>query len=177
MASMDRAAASQAIAERFMQHAALLTHGADKGPISAYWPIRSEVDPLPLLAMLAGAGMATSLPVVTHPTLSFRLWRPGDPVVDAGFGTSGPSAHGRECAPAIVLVPCLAFDRGGGRLGYGAGHFDRALERLRANAPTRVVALAFAAQQVESTFGEAHDQPLDAIVTERELILPQSLLP
>ncbi|GHE59980.1 5-formyltetrahydrofolate cyclo-ligase [Camelimonas fluminis] len=165
----ERAAASRAIAARFMAHAR--DFHVD-GVVSAYWPIRSEIDPLPLLQALAAAGFATSLPVVAHPTLVFRIWRPGDPLVDAGFGTRGPSGEAPECAPALALVPCLAFDRAGGRLGYGAGHFDRALERLRATGPVRAVALAFAAQEVASAFSEAHDQPLDAIVTERELIRP-----
>lgn len=182
-----RAAASRAIADRFMTHwladkswlgsrSWINASGPDNaaaGPVvSAYWPIRSEVDPLPLLQALAQSGVATSLPVVAHPTLIFRLWRPGDPLDVAGFGTHGPPDGAPECAPSLVLVPCLAFDRAGGRLGYGAGHFDRALERLRAAGPTRVVALAFADQEVASTCSEAHDQPLDAIVTERELILP-----
>lgn len=140
--------------------------------ISAYWPIHSELDPLPLLAALAEAGVATSLPVVAHPSLIFRLWRPGDELVDAGFGTRGPAAHAEVCAPTVVLTPCLAFDRAGGRLGYGAGHFDRALQRLRNAAPTRAVAVAFAAQEAPSTFSEPHDQPLDAIVTEQGVIFP-----
>lgn len=171
----ERAAASRAIAARFMAQAQDFMLAQDlpvDSVISAYWPIRSEIDPLPLLQALAAAGFATSLPVVAHPTLMFRLWRPGDPLVDAGFGTRGPRPEAPECAPALALVPCLAFDRAGGRLGYGAGHFDRALERLRAAGPVRVVALAFAAQEVASTFSEPHDQPLDAIVTEGELIRP-----
>jgi len=169
VAPAERDAASRAIAARFMAHVGDFHIG---GVVSAYWPIRSEIDPLPLLQALAAAGFATSLPVVAHPTLIFRLWRPGDPLVDAGFGTRGPGAEAPECSPSLALVPCLAFDRSGGRLGYGAGHFDRALERLRAAGPVQAVALAFAAQEVASAFSEAHDQPLDAIVTERELIRP-----
>lgn len=173
-----RAAASAAIAGRFLEAGFLgnaQAFNANGGVIAGYWPIRSEATPLPLLHALAVAGFATSLPVVAHPTLIFRRWSPEDALVDAGFGTFGPADNAPECAPTLVLVPCLAFDRSGGRLGYGAGHFDRALARLRQNGPVRVVALAFAAQEVASVFAEAHDQPLDAIVTERELIWPTSL--
>lgn len=174
IAPAARAEHARVIARRFMDELLpRLVGAAPVSVISAYWPIRSEVDPQPLLELLAQAGYVTCLPVVAHPRLIFRVWRPGDPLADADFGTRGPTAGAPERDPDLVVTPCLAFDRDGGRLGYGAGHFDRALARLRAARPgVRAVALAFAAQERVTTFSQPHDQPLDAIVTERELVLP-----
>ncbi|GGC64406.1 5-formyltetrahydrofolate cyclo-ligase [Chelatococcus reniformis] len=166
-----RAAAAQAIAA----NALLLPHlgqAALEGPVAGYWPIRSEVDPRPLMVALASRGAALCLPVVAAPTLRFRAYGAGDPLHDAGFGTRGPSPEALDVSPRILLVPCLAFDRRGGRLGYGAGHYDRALARLAAEGPVVAIALAFATQEVEQVPTEAHDRPLDAIVTEREWVSP-----
>lgn len=166
-----RAAASHAIAANALL-LPQLGHGSAEGAVAGYWPIRSEVDPRPLMTVLASRGTALCLPVVAEPTLRFRAYAPGDPLHDAGFGTRGPSPEALEVSPRVLLVPCVAFDRDGGRLGYGAGHYDRALARLAAHGPVIAIALAFAAQEVEQVPAEAHDRPLDAIVTEREWVSP-----
>ena len=97
--------------------------------------------------------------------LAFRLWRPGDALIPERFGTARPT--GEERAPDFLLVPLLAFDRRGGRLGYGAGYYDRTLPLL---APCFAMGCAFAAQEVPAVPMGPYDIPLDAIATEREVI-------
>jgi 5-formyltetrahydrofolate cyclo-ligase len=134
--------------------------------VSGFLPIRSEIDPRPAMAALAARGHRLALPCVTPDGLVFRLWRPGDPLRKAGFGLSEPEAAAPAVDPDIMLVPLAAFDRRGHRIGYGAGHYDRAIARLSAMRRPLAVGLSFAAQEVEQVPDEPHDQPLDAIVTE-----------
>lgn len=140
--------------------------------VAGYWPIGGELDCRPLLDCLAGIGWACALPVATAAAapLLFRRWRSGDELVVGRHGVREP----RECAeavtPAVALVPLLAFDRAGHRLGYGAGYYDRTLEGLRARGPVRAIGLAFAAQELPELPAEPHDQRLDWIVTERGAI-------
>lgn len=157
-----RHAASLAIRDR----ALALDLLADASPVGAYWPIRSEVDVRPLLEALIARGQDAALPQILHPHLSFRLWKPGDPLVHGGFKVSEPGPDAPECTPRALLVPLAAFDRRGGRVGYGKGHFDRAIAALRERGPLVAVGLAFAAQEVGQVPQEAHDQRLDAVVTE-----------
>ena len=138
----------------------------ETSPVGAYWPIRSEVDVRPLLEALIARGQDAALPQILHPHLSFRLWRPGDPLVHGGFKVGEPGPDAPECTPRALLVPLAAFDRHGGRVGYGKGHFDRAIAALRSRGPLVAVGLAFAAQEVERVPQEAHDQRLDAVLTE-----------
>jgi 5-formyltetrahydrofolate cyclo-ligase len=177
MARRRKAAASAAdagvaggrLADRF-EAALALPAGA---PVSGYWPIGSEIDVRPLLERLARAGHPLGLPVVEgrgRPLL-FRAWRPGEPLEPAGFGLAQPPADRPVVTPRVLLVPLLAFDRAGWRLGYGGGFYDRTLERLRAVEPaTLAVGLAWAAQEVERVPLEPTDQRLDWIVTEAEAI-------
>jgi 5-formyltetrahydrofolate cyclo-ligase len=171
LASDWRAEASRAIAQRALD----LPELTSSGPVACYWPIRSEVDPRPLGEMLAGRGLALALPVVTSDGLVFRVWRPGDPLEAAGFGTMGPLASAPAIRPAVLLVPLAAFDRACHRIGYGAGFYDRAIEILRASGPLTMIGLAFAAQEVEHVPAEPHDRALDAIVTEAGVIRPAML--
>lgn len=142
--------------------------------VSAYWPFRSEIDPRPLMQRLAALGCRIALPVtpkkgVAQP-LRFHLWTPGTALAPRSFGVHEPGADAEEVRPDLLLVPLLAFDRHGGRLGYGAGHYDRTLEALRETRAVTAIGLAYAAQEVERLPIEAHDQPLDAILTERAYI-------
>ena len=135
--------------------------------VAAYWPIRSEIDPRPLLFALHERGGRMALPVAVGEGLAFReLTRTGD-LAPAGFGTLAPPEGAPELVPDFVLVPLAAFDAGGSRLGYGRGYYDRAIAALRAggHAP-RLVGLAFAAQEAERVPTEAHDAPLDGVLTE-----------
>ena len=143
------------------------------GPVvSVFLPIRDEPDTRPLLARLAAAGFATALPV-TPPRgepLMFGAWRSGEPLAAGRFGTAEPTAGAPLVDPDLLFVPLAAFDRRGFRLGYGAGYYDGALERLRRHKPVLAVGVAFAAQEVESVPTEPHDQRLDAVLTEAGLL-------
>jgi 5-formyltetrahydrofolate cyclo-ligase len=144
----------------------------EPGVISAFFPIGSEIDPLPLLADLREKGHESALPIVAAngEPLVFRCWAPGDDMASGPLGVQEPLESAREVAPDILLIPLLAFDRRGSRLGYGGGFYDRTLERLRANGRPVAVGIAFAGQEVDVVPVAAYDQPLDWIVTEREAI-------
>lgn len=161
-----RERASQRIAVRALAFPALegLT------PVGAYWPIRSEVDPRPLLEALTARGQDVALSRIVHPHLSFRRWQPGDELEKGTFGVRQPSPDAPLVSPRALLVPLAAFDRRGGRIGYGKGHFDRAIKALEAQHPLLVVGLAYSAQEIDDVPVEPHDHPLDAVVTENELI-------
>jgi 5-formyltetrahydrofolate cyclo-ligase len=140
--------------------------------VSAYWPIRSEVDPGGLLARLRHAGIVVALPIILdRRELQFREWRADADLVPAGFGTSEPPADAAVVEPDVVLMPLAGFDRQRHRLGYGKGHYDKAIARLRAGgfAP-QLIGLAFSVQEVPAIPFETHDIRLDAIVTERDTV-------
>ena len=143
-------------------------------PVGGYWPIRSEVDPRPLMRALLRRGQDVALSQILHPRLSWRLWRPGDPLIKGGFGVREPGPDAPECFPVALLVPLAAFDRNGGRVGYGKGHFDRAIAALSEMHPVTTIGLAYAAQEIERAPAEAHDRRLDLIVTEAEVIRPEA---
>lgn len=140
--------------------------------VAGYLPIGGELDVHPLMAALAERGCPLALPVVTGPTapLVFRAWRPGDPLEDGPFGTRQPPAAAPLVHPAWILVPLLAFDRRGYRLGQGGGFYDRTLAAADQDPPV-ALGLAFAAQAVEALPIEPHDRPLAAVATEAGLIL------
>ena len=138
---------------------------------SGYWPIRSEIDPRPLMLGLAESGRLCCLPAVIGPgVLQFRAWDHREALVDGPLGTSHPSETGAVALPDLLLVPLLAFDRRRQRLGYGAGHYDATLTALRAEKPVLAVGVAYAAQEVPEVPTDPWDQPLDLILTEAEII-------
>ncbi len=139
-------------------------------PVGGYWPIRSEVDPRPLMRRLLKRGQDVALSQILHPRLSWRLWRPGDPLIKGGFGVREPGPDAPECFPVALLVPLAAFDRRGGRVGYGKGHFDRSIAALSEMHPVLTIGLAYAAQEIEAVPAEDHDRVLDLVVTEAEVI-------
>lgn len=141
------------------------------GPVAFYWPIRTEIDPRPAMALAASRG-PVCLPV-THGRgpLTFRSWIPGMGLARDDFGTEYP-ANGPDIRPETLVVPLLAFDRRGHRLGYGAGHYDRTLEGLRRDGPIMAIGFAYAAQEIPHCPDEPTDQPLDLIVTERDVVYP-----
>lgn len=145
---------------------------ADGQVIAGYMSIRTELDPRPAMAALA-ARAAVCVPVIDRPgaPLRFRAWTPDCAMVDGPFGARVPAA-GDWLVPNILIVPLVAFDRTGNRLGYGGGFYDRTLAGLRAAAPARAIGYAFAAQEVAGVPVEPTDQPLDAIVTEAGVIRP-----
>lgn len=139
------------------------------GPIiSGYLPIGSEIDPMPLLARLAGQGATITLPRIDEDgQMSFRLWNEGDALESGNFGLRQPLDDAPRALPTLLLVPLLAFDKLGNRLGYGRGHYDKALEELRAEGRVFACGLAFYAQMLDDLPVEPHDQPLDWAMTER----------
>lgn len=132
----------------------------------------SEIDPVPLMMRLAELGAEPALPraVSREEALEFRLWDTRTALEPDAFGIPAPPAWADTVEPDLVICPLLAFDRRGGRLGQGAGHYDRTLSNLRATKPVFVLGLAFAGQEVDALPVETHDQPLDAILTETGFI-------
>ena len=141
-------------------------------PIALYAPLAGELDCLPLLHRLAAAGYPTLLPVTQGKArpLRFHLWRPGDPLVAGPYGLKHPRAEAPELVPKIVFSPLLGFDGQGGRLGYGGGYYDATLAHLRRSHPVLAGGLAFSFQKIDAIPLEAHDQRLDFVLTEEELL-------
>lgn len=139
--------------------------------VSGFLPIRSEVDLRPAMAALRERGARLCLPVVLdRETIVFRELVRGAGLVDTGFGTTGPGPEAEVLDPALMLVPLAAFDASGNRIGYGAGHYDRAIARLRArDIEPRLIGVAFDCQEVEAVPAEPHDVPLGAVLTESGL--------
>lgn len=136
--------------------------------VGGYHAQGGEMDPLPLLRRLAAAGAKLALPMAAAAgvPLVFRAWSEGDTLEPDAFGIPSPTKAQKEVRPDLIIAPVLAFDRRGGRLGQGAGCFDRTLALARAQGAVFVVGLAFAGQEVEVAPIEPHDQGLDAILTE-----------
>ena len=145
--------------------------------ISGFWPIRSEADIRPLMAHLRTRGARLCLPVVLdRETIIFRELVVGAPVVKTGFGTTGPGPEAPVLDPDVLLVPLSAFDRTGHRIGYGAGHYDRAIDRLKGKGRVpKLIGIAFDCQEVASVPAEPHDVPLDGILTESGLSMFQQV--
>jgi len=163
MPADQRAAASAGL----QSESGMIAQEAGAAVVSGFWPIREEIDPRGLLEALHGLGVALALPVVTGEGLVFRAWRLGDVLVPAGFGLLQPSTEAPVVEPAVMLVPLLGFDRGGGRIGYGRGYYDGAIARLR---PRLTIGLAFAVQEVATVPREPHDMALDRVLTENGMI-------
>lgn len=146
---------------------------ASGATVAGYWPLDGEIDPRPLMAALAGLGHRLALPVVAERggLLEFRRWSPGEALEPGPHGTRHPPAQAGTVAPAALLVPLLAFDRRGFRLGYGGGYYDRTLAELRRGGSILAVGLAFAAQEVERVPADPWDMPLDLVATEQGVIV------
>ncbi|MBT0956187.1 5-formyltetrahydrofolate cyclo-ligase [Alphaproteobacteria bacterium KMM 3653] len=139
-------------------------------PLAGYLPIRTEISPLAAMAEAAAHGpVAVPVIVAKGAALEFSRWEP-DAALRAGpFGTRVPEVDD-FITPEVVIVPLVAWTRSGERLGYGGGFYDRTLEGLRARGPVLAIGFAFGAQEAESLPMEPTDQPLDMIVTEREIV-------
>ena len=139
-------------------------------PLAGYMPIRTEISPLPAMDEAAAHG-AVGVPVIEAAglPLDFSRWTPGCALRTGPFGAQVPELDD-FFEPEIVIVPLVAWDRAGGRLGYGGGFYDRTLERLRARRATLAIGFAFGAQEAADLPLEATDQPLDMMVTEAEVI-------
>lgn len=159
----QRAAAAQAIVAQ--EFPVAVKPGAI---VSGYWPIRAELDPLPLMHRLEAQGAQLALPVIMgrDQPLIFRAWNADAQLLRGQFGIMEPSPQSPAVLPDIVLVPLAAFDRLGHRIGYGAGHYDRTFEALRAAKPITAIGIAFAVQEIDAVPAEPHDVQLDYVLTE-----------
>ncbi|WP_373087425.1 5-formyltetrahydrofolate cyclo-ligase [Sneathiella sp.] len=140
----------------------------EKTIVSLYWPLGSELDTRPLLHQLHERGAICALPVVDrkdHP-LRFRAWEPDTVLEPGSFKTLVPSKSAKFLTPAVVVIPFLAFDADGYRLGYGGGFYDRTLDKLRWEQGCLAVGFGYAAQQVAKVVTDPFDQKLDWVVTE-----------
>ncbi|KQV31582.1 5-formyltetrahydrofolate cyclo-ligase [Rhizobium sp. Root1203] len=139
--------------------------------VSGFLPIRSEADTRPLMARFQARGARLCVPaILDRQTIVFRELVRGAPLVGTGFGTSGPGPDAPVLDPEILLVPLSAFDRRGHRIGYGAGHYDRAIDRLKQKGMhPKLIGIAFDCQEVAHVPAEPHDVSLDAILTESGL--------
>jgi 5-formyltetrahydrofolate cyclo-ligase len=146
-------------------------------PLAGYMPMRTEIDCLPAMAGHLAAGGAVGVPVILAAAtpLQFRAWSPDARMVAGEFGALIP-ADGDWVVPEVLIVPLLSFDRRGFRLGYGGGFYDRTLEGLRTRGPVTAIGYAYAAQEVDDVPIEPTDQPLDMIVTEAGVIMPERAL-
>jgi 5-formyltetrahydrofolate cyclo-ligase len=132
--------------------------------LSGFMPIRTEIDPVPVMADWTGS---VGVPVIQGKgqALVFHRWTPGCEMVVGPFGAQVP-AGAQEVIPQVLIVPLVAFDGKGNRLGYGGGFYDRTLEALRQQRDTIAIGYAYSAQMADDLPLEATDQPLDFMVTE-----------
>jgi 5-formyltetrahydrofolate cyclo-ligase len=163
----ERAAAADAIAARMFP----VPIPAD-AVVSGYSPMKSELNPVPLMRMLADLGARLALPVVQGrgKPLIMRAWTFGAPLSSGVWGIREPTADAPEVFPDIMLVPLATFDRAGHRIGYGAGYYDMTIARIRAMKNVIAIGLAFAAQESDNIPAEPHDAPLDLVLTEKDVI-------
>jgi 5-formyltetrahydrofolate cyclo-ligase len=162
-----RRAAAEAIATR--KFPLVLAPGTI---VSGFMPLKSEINPLPLMRALADAGAALALPVVAGrgKPLVMRSWQWGEPLGAGVWGIREPKPEAAQVEPDILLVPLLAFDRAGQRIGYGAGYYDLTIAALRARKAVAAIGVAFAAQEIAAVPATPHDARLDLVLTEREVI-------
>lgn len=158
----ERAEAAQLAAKHFFEGIVLRPSDV----VAAYWRIRDELDCQPILVRLMDSNQTVVLPVVLGPEapLDLRVWEQGASLYEAGFGTLAPAELAPRAEPDVIIMPLLGFDSQGTRLGYGGGYYDRTLATMTKR--PRLVGLAFAAQELEHIPRDAHDVPLDTIVTE-----------
>jgi 5-formyltetrahydrofolate cyclo-ligase len=162
-----RAAAAQAIAEGKLP--------IDVSPgtvVSGYSPLKSEISPLPLMRCFAQAGAQLALPVVAGrgQALIMRKWSFGEPLESGVWGIREPTPRSPEVFPDVLIVPLLAFDRRGHRIGYGAGYYDMTITRLRGRKAVIALGIAFAVQEIEEVPSTPRDAPLDLVLTEHGVI-------
>lgn len=143
--------------------------------VSGYWPVGDELDPRPLLAHWQAAGAVVALPVTVGKgmPLLFRQWNITIPPPLGRHNIPAPGPDAATVRPGLLLVPLLAFDRAGSRLGYGGGYYDRSLAALRQDGAPRPRAIGFgyADQLMEDLPTTATDERLDAVLTEQGLEL------
>ena len=168
LSTRQRASGSESVAARCRP----IIRNADPRCLASYVPIRSEIDPSAMLREARADGRVLALPAITGPTaIVFRRWVPGESLIGGRFGTRAPALSAPIVEPDLILLPLVAFDRSGARLGYGRGFYDRAIAVLHAHGRRpRLVGIAFSVQEVPRIPREPHDIRLDWIVTETETL-------
>jgi 5-formyltetrahydrofolate cyclo-ligase len=162
-----RAAAAESIAARG------LPLKIERGAIvSGFSPMKSEINPVPLMRKLADAGAQLALPAIAGrgKPLIMRAWNFRDALTSGQWGIREPMPGAPEVAPDILIVPLAAFDRAGHRIGYGAGYFDMTINALRAKKPVTAIGVGFAIQEIPLVPATERDARLDLVLTEREII-------
>jgi len=167
LAAMERQAAAETVAAR--PFPIDVPRGA---VVSGFMPMKSEINPLPLLKRLAASGAKLALPVVAGRgnALIMRSWEFGAPLEPGAWDIRQPRSDALEVDPDILIVPLAAFDRAGHRIGYGAGYYDLTINRLRGLKTVTAIGLAFAAQEIPQVPATERDARLDLVLTEREII-------
>jgi 5-formyltetrahydrofolate cyclo-ligase len=162
-----RAAAAEAVAARPFPVPITLGMIA-----SGFMPMKSEINPLPLLRRLVAAGARLALPAIVgrgHP-LTMRAYAFGDEFARGQWGIREPKPDATEVFPDLLIVPLACFDRAGHRIGFGAGYYDMTINRLRGMKPVTAIGIAFAGQEIAHVPATPHDARLDLVLTERETI-------
>jgi len=140
--------------------------------VSGFSPMKTEINPLPLLRKLAEAGVHLALPAIAGrgEPLIMRTWNFGAPLASGQWGICEPTADAAEVAPDVLIVPLACFDRAGHRIGYGAGYYDMTIHALRAKKKIVAIGIAFATQEIPKVPATERDERLDLVLTERETI-------
>ena len=161
----ERRGAAQALLESFRRERPFETPAV----VSGFWPMAQELDIRPLMIELVSQGCQLCLPVVVakREPLVFRAWRPGDALEQGVFGTVHPSPRREVLEPDALIVPMLACDEEGWRLGYGGGFYDRTLLGLRARRRVTAMGVGFNAQLVDDVPHGPDDQRLDWLLTDK----------
>ena len=139
-------------------------------PMAGYMPIRTEIDPLPSMAKISFYGKV-GVPVIqgANEPLLFAAWTPRIEMIEGQFGAKVPLSK-NFFTPELLIVPLVAFDRKGGRVGYGGGFYDRTLEKLKMDKPVLAIGFAYSCQEIERVPLEKTDQRLDFVVTEKDVL-------
>ncbi len=164
--------AGELFKEKFLSSAELCKAAEAAKVVAGYWPVSDEMDVRPLMEHLHGLGLICALPVVASrdQPLLFRRGLPGMKLAPGAYDIPAPPTEAPKVTPKLLLVPFLAFDRKGWRIGYGGGYYDRTLDLLRDAGKVVAVGAAYGAQEVAEVPHDFNDQKLDWIVTEKQAV-------
>ena len=140
--------------------------------VSGFMPLKSEINPLPLMKTLAAAGAQLALPAIAGrgKPLTMRAYAFGDEFARGQWGIREPKPERPEVFPDVLIVPLACFDRAGHRIGYGAGYYDMTIRRLRDMKKVVAIGIAFAAQEIAKVPATERDERLDLVLTETDVI-------
>lgn len=166
------AATRDAFAHRLAIEGVALARRAFARSVAIFWPVGTEPDTLLMAQALTYHEIIVALPCAgaMGEPLTFRGWKQGQALVEGAMRIPEPAPGARQVQPDLIFTPMTAFDRRGYRIGYGGGYYDATLAQIRASRSAPAIGIAFAAQEINRVPAEEHDQPLDLILTESELI-------